>query len=656
MRWVLLTFLTLLAALAALALAQRTKPSGRAELGLTTTILWNVLVGTPIYALGLTEHLTPRSLAITAGVLSSGALAGAGWRGSLGRSARELSAGVVALATLPFDAIARAKRERSLVVLALLLIATLIVYTAFASYFTPSWRQWDTPWYHETIIGFTIQNHSFAPIDLGSDKQKVNGYPRFCEMIQLWFVIFTDRRLIELTNSLIAPGFMYATYLIARRYTRDVVTCTAWAAVAMIMPNASYLLQSSYVDLHVGLFVLAGTYYATRPVYRLVDAWLAGVCVALAIGSKFLALPPAGIVLLIALGRLILHHGLRWRTLGTALGGGLPIALMAAEVFWRNWKHFKNPLWPDLDYDNVARGIHFRGILYNGVNALDMNMKLTDLVEALLSVPYSVSGLGPKGQLYDYGFAVVWFVFPLSALTLAVVIFLCFRDVFARIARIPAWRAPEAYNPLLVALPVVAQVTLSPALWGGRYHIANVGALAAICAFIGGRRRWHVFGAGAAVSAALASLIVFVWLKPRWVWLPSELMKFAAIPYPEREVTPATAISKTIDIRSGACVAHDVGLEREKLRPGEIVVFNDSLAFPSLLWNNAFSNKLVFVEGTSDYVARADALGARWIYCKNGDPVCAPLFAASSGATPTWEDLGFLNIENWGHVYRRLAP
>jgi hypothetical protein len=656
MRWLLLALLTGLSALAALALAQRTRPSGRTELGLTTTILWNVLIGTPIYALGLTRHLTAHSLAIASAALCSCVLAGAGWRGSLDRSWREVAAGVVALWTLPFEAIARAKRERSLVVLALLFIATLIVYTAFASYFTPSWRQWDTPWYHETIIGFTIQNHSFDPVTIGADKQKVNGYPRFCEMIQLWFVIFTDRRLIELTNSLIAPGFMYATYLIARRYTRDVVSCTAWAAVAMMMPNASYLLQSSYVDLHVGLFVLAGTYYATRPVYRLVDAWLAGICVTLAIGSKYLALPAAGIVLLIALARLVRHHGFRWRTLGTAFAGGLPIALMAVEVYWRNWKHFKNPLWPDFAYDNAARGIHVPAVSYNGANPLDMNMRLTDLIEALLSVPYSVTGLGPKVQLYDYGFAVTWFVFPLSALTLAVVVFLCLRDLIARVARIAVWRMPEAYDPLLVALPVVAQVALSPALWGGRYHIANVGALAAICAFIGGRRRWYNFGAGAAVAAALTSLVVFVWLKPRWLWLPSELKAFAAIPYPEREVTPATAISKTIDIRSGACVAHDVGLEREKLKPGEIVVFNDSLAFPSLLWNNSFSNTLVYVEGTSDYVDRANALGARWIYCRNGDPACAPLVAASTGATPTWEDLGFVNIENWGHVYRRLVP
>ena len=656
MRWLLLASLTLLAALAAVALAQRTRPKGRAELALTACILWNVLVGAPIYVLGLTGHLTAGWLAVLSAIFSAAVLAAASWRRSAAASLRALAVAVVELLVLPFDGIARARRARSLVVVPLLILAVLIPYTAIASYFTPSWRQWDSLWYHETIVGFTIQNHSFATVFLPEDTQKVNGYPRFCEMIQLWFVIFTDRRLIELPNSLIAPGFMYATYLIARRYTRDVVSCMAWATVAMIMPNASYLLQTTYVDLHVALFVLAGTYYATRPEYRLVDAWLAAVCITLAIGSKYLALPAAGIILLIALTRLVRHHGLRLRSLGTMLGGGLLIVGMSAEVFWRNWRHFKNPLWPDFAYDDAARGIHLPSISYGGANPLDMNMDLKDLLEALLAVPYSVTGLGHKGQVFDYGFAVVWIVFPLSALTLVGIVLLCCRDVLGRIIRVPSWRAPAAYNPLLVALPVVAQVWMSPALWGGRYHIANVGALAGIIAFAGGRPRWQAFGEGAAVAAAVASVIVFCWVKPRWLWLPSELVKLAAIPYPEREVTQAVSISKSIDVHSGSSITREMGLERTKLKPGEIVVFTDNVQFPALLWNDAHTNKLVYVLRGPDYFDRVNAMGARWVYCRNGDADCVPFATASTGATPTWKDLGVLNTENWGRIYARLSP
>ncbi len=687
MRWVVLAFLTSLAVFASLGAAVQTKPSGRAELALTTCIVWNVLVGAPIYALGLTGHLTAPALGVTSALLSSVVLALVtlvpsgrslvpsgrslvpsgrslvpsgrslvpSGRSLPGRGAalRTLGASFIDLAALPFEGIARAARARSLVVLALVLCAILIPYTAFASYFTPSWRQWDALWYHETIVGFSIQTHSFAPFPIYDDAQKANGYPRFCEMIQLWFVIFTDRRLIDLPNSLMAPGFMYATYLLARRYSRGVIACMAWAAVAMIMPNSSYLLQSTYVDPHVALFVIAGTYYATRPEYRLVDAWLAAICVTLAIGSKYLALPPAGIILLIALARLLGQLGLRLRALGTLLGGGAVIAAMSAEVFWRNWKYFKNPFWPDLQYDNAARGIHLPFVQYGAASPLDMNMKVKDLLEAMFAVPYSVTGLGPKGQLYDYGFAVIWIVFPLSAVAIVVALFLWARDLVARIVRVGSWRAPEAANPLLVALPVVAQVWLSPALWGGRYHIANVAALAAIVAFLGGRPRWHSFGAGAATAAAVASIIVFCWVKPRWIWFPDELAKLAAIPYPEREVTPASEVSKAIDFHSGSAITREVGLARERLKPGEIFAF-DYTQFPALLWNNTFSNRILYVPGGAGYFERVVASGARMANCQNGSAHCAEFIAASAGPHPTWKDLGVFNVENWAHIYERL--
>jgi hypothetical protein len=453
---------------------------------------------------------------------------------------------------------------------------------------------------------------------------------------------------------------MYSTYLIARRYTRDVVSCMGWAAIAMIMPNASYLLQSTYIDVQVALFVLAGTYYATRPEYRLVDAWLAAICVTLAIGSKYLALPPAGIVLLIALARLLRHHGSRLRGLATLLGGGALILAMSWQVFWRNWKHFGNPLWPDFDYENAAHKIHFPSVSYGGANPLDMNMGLKELVDALLSVPYSVAGLGHKNQVYDYGIAVIWVVFPLSALTLVVVLFLCARDALGKLTGFRAWLAPEAYNPLLVALPVVAQVWMSPALWSGRYHIGNVGALAALCAFLGGRRgggrRWFALGEGAAVAGAVMSVVVFFWTKPRWVLLPSELVKLAAIPYPEREVTNAFLLSPTLDVHAGSFILRDVGLDRETLKAGDIVVMTDTGQFPAPLWNNAQTTKLVYVERGPDFFERVNALGARWVYCRSGDAMCAPFAAATGGATPTWKDVGAINGEGWGHVYRRLTP
>jgi hypothetical protein len=643
MRWVLLAFLTLLAAFAGVAVALRTKPAGRAELALTSCILWNALIGCPIYALGLTNHLRATPLAILSGIFFGCVLAGAGWHGSIRRSVREVGSGVVRIVTLPFDGIAMVTRARSVVAIALLLIAFLIVYTGVASYFTPSWRQWDALWYHETIIGFTIQNHGFSPVDLPPDLQKVNGYPRFCEMFQMWFAIFTDRRLIDLANSLIAPGLMYATFVIARRYTKDIVACMGWAAVVMLMPTVSYLLDSIYIDIQVAFFVVAATHYATRPTFRLADAGLAAVCITLAVGSKVLALPPIAIIALITLLRLLRHHGVRLRSLATAAGGSALILGMAASAYWRNWIHYKNPFWPDLAYDNAKYKIHLPNIAFQP-NALDLNMPLRDLLTTITSVPYSVGGLGPKGQIYDYGFAVACFVFPLGALALVGALLLCVRDLFGRALRVPQWLCPDATNVMLVAFPMMVSVYTSPALWGARYHIANVAVLTTLIAFWSGRARWRMFGEGVVAAACVMSIVVFYWVKPRWLWTPSELAKLIAVPYPAREVTPTALVAPTLDLHSGSAMTREAGLERAKLKSGDVVAFNDGVQFPALLWNDTYSNKLVYLHGEK-FAAQAAAIGADMAYCRSGDPECAALIAAG------WKDAGELNVEHWGRIY-----
>jgi hypothetical protein len=642
MPWVLLASLTVLSIFAATGLALRTRPAGRAEMALTTSILWNVLLGCPIYALGLTNRLTATTLAISSAAFFVLVVAWVRWRGT---RLREVTGVFVELAFLPFEAIARAARARSAILPVLILAAGLIVYTGFASYFSPSWRQWDSLWYHETIIGFTIQNHGMATVDLPDGLQKVNGYPRFCEMIQMWFVIFTDRRLIEFANSAITPGLMYATYVIARRYTKNVLVCVGWAAVVVVMPTTEYLLQSTYIDIHVALFVLAGTHYATRPVFRIVDAWLAAVCVTLAVGAKYLTLPPAFIITLIAIVRLLLHHGVSLRSFGTMAGGFLLIAGMSATIFWRNWVHFKNPLWPDFQYDNEARHIHFPGIAFQP-NALDLNMPVNELIKELFAVPYS-NHLGPKGQVYDYGFAVVWFLFPFGTIAALIALWHSIRHFAGAVFRVPQWTSPMGVNALLVALPVMTQVYTSPALWSARYHIANVAALACLVTFWGGRRRWHAFGEALVAGAALSSLIVFYWL-PRWYWLPTELADLAHVRYPEREVTPASAISKDLDVHAGSSITKEAGLAREKLKPGDIVVFDGQMTFVALLWNNNFSNKVLYVPSGPNYFDRVMKTGARMVYCQAGDQDC-------SGFTPAagWTDVGTFNVENWGRLLER---
>ena len=224
----------------------------------------------------------------------------------------------------------------------------------------------------------------------------------------------------------------------------------------------------------------------------------------------------------------------------------------------------------------------------------------------------------------------------------------------SRLLRLPFGRSPLAYNALLVSLPMIAQLYTSPALWVSRYNLASVALLACVIAYWSGRPKWFGFGEGVAGAVALTTLITF-WWAPRWYWLPSELAKLAAIPYPEREVTPATTISTEIDKRSGSTVLKDVGLEREKLRPGDIVGYYEDIQFPAILWKNDFSNVVLYVGQGRGFYDRVMQANARWAYCRVGNPECAPFISASTGPSPTWRDVGVINTENWGHIYERLS-
>lgn len=645
MGYVLLAWLTLAALAAAIAITLRLELAGRAERYVATAVVWNALIVVPIFVLGFAHRLYPSRLAVMSAIVSHGALAIAlprDWRKGL----RDVLAAAIEQFFLPFDAVGVVVRARSLVVLPLVLCAFLVLWTAFGSYFTPSWRQWDSLWYHETIVGFTLQEHAIKFLDLPGDLQKVNGYPRLCEMTNLWFVVFTDRRLIEVVPSFVAPPLMVGVYAMCRRYGASAIGAMGFACATMLMPTAAYLLESTYVDLQVALFVVAATYFVTRPVFRPQDAALAAVCLALATASKFLVLPNVGILCVIALVRLFWQNGLGARPALVALGSVGLVGLAGFIVYGRNWLEYHNPMWPDLDGDHF--GHHFVGSPPPGLDLTDMNLPPKDLFDALVTVPYSVRSLGPKGQLYDFGFAVTWVVLPLGFLASLAVMVACVRTWIGRIFRVDRWVSDDAENALMVLAPTVAGIYLSPALWGARYHIAHVGLLAAMIAWVGGRARWTRFAEDASVVASVASIAVFFWTTPRWWYLPSEMKKLMTIPYPEREVTPAADISIDLGKASGSAITKEVGLKRETtIGPGAIVAFDDQEQFPALYWNNDFSNRIVYVPGGSGFTSRVHATGAIWFYCRYGDPYCEEL--KQNG----WKDVGPLNVEGFGAIIRR---
>ena len=644
----LLFVLSGLAGFAALAVAVRARPRGRAELVVSTTLLWNALIVAPIYALGLTNRLWPRSVAIGSLLTSVAALllatAGRGVRPLFSETARA----AVGLLRLPFEALALSWRSRRFVFLGVLFAAGLLLWLAVSAWLGQPLPHWDPLWYHDTMVGFSLQNHGFAFVDLPDTLQKVNGYVRLGEMTQLWMVIFADRRLADITNLLFAPAIAAGTYALARRYT-DRVSAMGWGVCVVLMPGCASYLHSTYVDPQNAALVLGAVLFSTVDRPRLSDGWLAGLGLALALGSKGIALISVPIIGVVGATSLLRAHWHRRR--GAALGvvaGGLGLVLaMASATYLRNYFKFHNPFWPDMRVDVPALGIHWPGMgpLLGGSDAgkaaglpVNLNEPFPRLMDHLFALPWTVKGMF-FDQAVEYGIGIVWVAFPLGAIAFALVFHAALRR---RLGHLEADLAPSP-PPLGIALILGVMVAGSPALWSPRYHPAHVGLLFVLIAWLTRRAAWERLGDAALAIVVVTSLMMFWWQpEPRWYFTPERLEALARAP----------ALNREVDRELGAPTSLVAGLAREKeLGRGKLLVFDEQYCgFPSLFWNNTYSNRVQFMRGGPTFLARAAEAGATWVFLSASDSSLSAARAPGSG----WQEVGDLNPINLGYAFRRV--
>ncbi|HEY2902888.1 MAG TPA: hypothetical protein VGL59_20060, partial [Polyangia bacterium] len=127
--------LSTLALLAALAVAVRARLRGRAEALVAVTLLWNGIIITPIYILGLTSRLRPASLAVGSLVTAAATLLlaarGARFRQLLGKSTRLF----LGLVLLPIEALQLSWKSKRFVFVGVAFAALLLPYLAVSAYF-----------------------------------------------------------------------------------------------------------------------------------------------------------------------------------------------------------------------------------------------------------------------------------------------------------------------------------------------------------------------------------------------------------------------------------------------------------------------------------------------------------------------------------------
>jgi hypothetical protein len=628
----LLILLTAAAIVASVGVAMRFGCSGRSELFVVTSLsLWTLLAA-PVTVLGYSNALTAPRLAVSALTLFVAvfALTARGQQGALVHL-RACANAAAAMARMPIDGLRLAWRGRSVVVLGLAFCAALFALGLVLTVLVP-FASWDGFFYHEPIVGYAIQNHGFAIVELprNFNVQAINGYPRLCEIVSLWFVIFSDKTLIELPNTVAAAPLMLSMYALARRFT-DRVTSMGWGVVLLLVPHVWHQLCSTYIDVQVGFFLLAGMFFASRPNYRVRDAVAASLAVILVIASKASWPVLVAAIVAVAYGRLLVIHA-RARALAagaTIACGLLAMGAVAAATLLRNLWVFEDPFWP-ITFEWPS--LH---LAWPGLQTIDYihNPPLSELARDAYD--------NPKGGWDDifhraFGLAVPWVVLPVSVGGFVAAA----PAALAQMLRARGEKRP-ALDLWLAAFPGLVALRLSPSLEQARYNIHLIAALCLGCAWALRRPRWRSFREGVIGASVVLSIIPFNWVRD-------------ALPAP----LPAIVQHLEHPFASHAYDAHPtfdlLAREREEeLRSGDVVVYTADLAFVGAAWNFQMSNRVEYVpySDPEQFESHLRRSRPKWVIVGGGSAARDDLLRAGG-----WQLVGTLTDGFDAVALRRTAP
>lgn len=629
---VLLSIVTICQLVGAIVLGARLYGERRGEQVFATGTLYILSIALPVHALGWSDRLTRGSLAATTILLS--ALATALALRDVPERLSFVRTAATRVLLAPLDALRLTVRERSPVALGLVATYFVIAWTSFLTYVAPACG-WDGLWYHDSIVGFTIQHRGFALEEsLPHWHSLINGYTRGSEYFNLFPALLWDRRLLELAPSVFGMVMLPGLYALFARYVTQKTVALGLACTFVLLPAVSLQFRSTYIDVQVVGAYLAALYFATRPELRVRDAVLATLALGLFCNAKSSGLAMAIILAGVGTVRVLLQFARRapGRTAAGLLAAGLTVALLGGPTYARNWRLHHNPMYP-----LVVKSERL-GIDWQGPSPVELGEDFAAFWRDLISPP-THDAEWPDTRTNGYGNGPPFLVLPGALIALA----LLARSWFSALRR-RAWPADEVLNVSWLALLTLAYAKLTPTWTWARFNLHIVVGVFALFAWLLGRDRRGSVGEGAVAALLFSSVLTLVWSQPAW------------------SVPPALAVElwqKTPRQRAARELIPDwlpveaVGLAREKeLGPDSLVLVDCGLDFMASLWNEQYTNRLKMFcpDPTDAALALFERERPAWV-------VVRPLSGAGQVLVhdaANWREIGKVRGEYI--AYRRLTP
>lgn len=628
---VLFFFVSGVLALAASALGARLYGQRQSEQLFATGMLFLLGIGLPIHLLGWTGQLTTNKLAALVLLEASAALVGALLRVEAPR--RFLFEALRRCLLSPLVALQIAWRTRSVIAFGLLGTMGVLLWTAWLSYLAPA-SGWDGLWYHDAIVGFSIQHHGFAlEPTLPLWHQLVNHYARGSEYFNMYPALLWDRRLLELAPSVFAAVALPGLYGLFRRVELSPVRSLGLACAYVLIPAFALQLRSTYIDAQVAVCYLAALFFAMRPEPRVRDGVMAALCIGLLCNSKSSGLPIALLMCGMLSLRVILRFGKRWpaRTAGGLLSAALLVCAIGGPTYIRNYRQHHNPLYP-LVVESPRLGLHWQG---PGVSEIPSNFD--EFVKDLWSPPWC-DNEWPDTHTNGYGNGPPFLVLP-CALLAALYLLLSWASVAYRRVR----PAPGLVDVTWIVALSLAMTAISPTWSWARFNLHIVLGVFVLFAWWLAREREGLFGEGALAALLFASFLTLLWSRPGWGVPWDVALKLYKLPSAQR------ATYQVVNFMLPEATAK--ARERE-LAAGDVIALDWWIDFMAMAWNEHYSNVVQLV--TPDDLPRAFKELAqskpKWIVLRRG----TALGDVVAGDAMNWQLIGPFRDEYL--AFRRLSP
>jgi hypothetical protein len=233
-----------------------------------------------------------------------------------------------------------------------LLLAGAGLLVVAAAYRAALWPplSWDSLMYHDYFAGTWVQSGRLVGFSMPRALEVAPYMPTHFEALVAWVMLpFHGDFLVNFANFPVLALAAVSLYALGRDLELDVADASLAAGLLCVSPTMLAYVCTQYSDLLVAATLLCAALFMLRYLRgrAWADAVMAFLACALAVGTKYSAIPPAGMLCLVVVVAAARRPGGRFPGAAWTLALGIAIlALFGGYRYARNWLEVGNPLYP----------------------------------------------------------------------------------------------------------------------------------------------------------------------------------------------------------------------------------------------------------------------------------------------------------------------